>query len=374
MAMWTYRLLDPVLYRLLLAYLALARLARWALPLVSAAGLLALSVQHAAAQPEPQQGQHRAVPGRDYDKESVSLVRAPEAQRAGFTGAGTAVAVLDTGVDYRRAAFGPCTGPNSPERVCKVAVATSVANGPGQLDPNGHGTNVAGIVLGVAPETRLIVLDVFDGDRTSTAHVLAALDWVLKHKQEYNIVAVNLSLGSEAHLVSPCRFSPYTFVFRDLRQAGVLPIVSAGNSGAVGGRFVNGVASPACVPGAVSVGAVYDGRQGPRVFPGECVDRSPRPDQVTCWSQSGPTLSLWAPGSRITAAGLTKEGTSQAAPHVAGAVAALASKCPTATPADIERALTTTGPTVKDPRNGLERHRLDVMAAGQALVARGLCR
>ncbi len=371
--MLTHRFVEPLLYRLLLAYLTLTRAARWALPLVSAMGLLALTVQHAAAQPAPQQGQHRAVPGQDYDKESVPLVRAPEAQRLGFTGAGTAVAVLDTGVDYRRAAFGPCTGPGTPQRVCKVAVATGIANG-GQLDPNGHGTNVSGIVLGVAPETRLIVLDVLDGDPPNTVRVLAALDWVLKHRQEYNIVAVNLSLGTEAHQASPCRLSPFTFVFRDLRQAGVLPIVYAGNSGAVGGRFVNGLANPACVPGAVSVGAVYDGRQGTRVFPGKCVDRSPRPDQVTCWSQSGPTLSLWAPGSRITAAGITQEGTSQAAPHVAGAVAALASKCPAATPADIEQALTTTGPTVKDPRNGLERHRLDVLAAGQALVARGLCR
>jgi subtilisin family serine protease len=370
----TSRVVEPLFYRLLLAYLTLARVARWALPLVSALGLLALTVQHAAAQPGPQEGPSKAVPGRDYDRESVPLVRAPEAQRAGFTGAGTAVAVLDTGVDYRRAAFGPCTGPDTPQRVCRVAVATSVANGPGQLDPNGHGTNVSGIVLGIAPQTRLIVLDVFDGDRASTAQILAALDWVLKHKREYNIVAVNLSLGAETHRRSACRLSPYTSVFRDLREAGVLPIVAAGNGGMVGGRFVNGVASPACVPGAVSVGAVYDSPQGVRVYPGTCTERSTRADQVTCWSQSGPTLSLWAPGSRITAAGITKEGTSQAAPHVAGAVAALASKCPAATPTDIEQALTTTGPTVKDPRNGVERHRLDVYAAGQTLQARGLCR
>jgi len=51
--------------------------------------------------------------------ESAPLVREPQAFAAGYSGAGTTVAVLDTGVDYTRAAFGSCTSPGVPAG-CKV--------------------------------------------------------------------------------------------------------------------------------------------------------------------------------------------------------------------------------------------------------------
>jgi subtilisin family serine protease len=82
---------------------------------------------------------------------------------------------------------------------------------------------------------------------------------------------------------------------------------------------------------------------------------------------------MLAPGSRIDAADITMSGTSQASPHVAGAVAALASKCGKATVDQIEQALTTSGPSITDPRNQVTKRRLDVLAAGQALIAKGLC-
>jgi subtilisin family serine protease len=97
-------------------------------------------------------------------------------------------------------------------------------------------------------------------------------------------------------------------------------------------------------------------------------------DQITCFSLSGPNLSLRAPGALITAADVSLGGTSQATPHVAGAIADLASACPRATVDQIEKALTTSGPTIRDSRNGVSRHRLDVLAAGQSLKGQGLCK
>ncbi len=308
-------------------------------------------------------------------KESLPLINQPKATKDGYTGAGTTVAVLDTGVDYRHSAFGSCQRPGLPANKCRVTFAADVLQNDSVLDDDGHGTNVSGIVAGVAPQARLAVLDVFQGEQASDRAVLVALDWVLKNKATYNIVAVNLSLGSsQFYHTAACSRSPYVTVFRDLRAAGVLPVVAAGNDGIVKGKFRNGLGDPACASGALSVGAVYDADTGRRVYGPDCTDEKTVADQITCFSQTGPNLGILAPGSRITAAGVTQGGTSQAAPHVAGAVAALASKCPRATPEQIEKAITTSGPEINDKRNNVTRRRLDVSAAAQSLNAAGACR
>lgn len=308
-------------------------------------------------------------------KESLPLINQPQATKDGFTGAGTTVAVLDTGVNYRNAAFGPCDRVGFPANKCRVVFAADVLRNDGQLDDDGHGTNVSGIVAGVAPQAKLAVLDVFQGEQASDQAVLVALDWVIKNKATYNIVAVNLSLGSsQFYFTAPCTRSPYATVFRDLRAAGILPVVAAGNEGIVKQKFRNGLAEPACTPGALSVGAVYDADTGRRVYGEDCSDEKTAANQITCFSQTGPNLGLLAPGSRITAGGVTQGGTSQAAPHVAGAVAALASKCKRVTIAQMEQALTGSGPEVPDRRNNVTKRRLDLVAAGKALNAAGACR
>jgi hypothetical protein len=76
----------------------------------------------------------------------------------------------------------------------------------------------------------------------------------------------------------------------------------------------------------VSVGAVYDSNVG-SVTAGfgnnACTDRKTSADKITCFSQVANFLTALAPGVFITAAGVRQGGTSQAAPHVAGAVAAM---------------------------------------------------
>ena len=96
-------------------------------------------------------------------KQSVPLIHADETRAAGDVGAGTYVAVLDTGVDFTRAAFGRCTAPGQPT-TCKVPYARDYLFEDHSRDDNGHGTNVAGIVLAVAPGARILALDVFDED------------------------------------------------------------------------------------------------------------------------------------------------------------------------------------------------------------------
>jgi subtilisin family serine protease len=122
------------------------------------------------------------------------------------------------------------------------------------------------------------------------------------------------------------------------------------------------ISSPACVPGSVAVGAVYAANVG-ELFTSVCDDTSSAADKVACFSNSSSLLTLWAPGVNITAAGVTMSGTSQATPHVAGAIALIAADYPNALPDAIVTRLTTSKTTITDSRNHIARPRLDLVSA-----------
>ena len=183
--------------------------------------------------------------------------------------------------------------------------------------------------------------------------MLSAIDFAIKATTSglYNVCSINLSLGGSTTYSSPCGDSIYAPVFSAARAVGIVPVVAAGNAG-----VKTGMPSPACAPGAVSVGAVYDATMNrPSIAWGPCTDYSPIGDTVTCFSNSAPYMTLLAPGAVITAGGWSYAGTSQASPHVAGAVAVLKSAVPTATPAQVVQALSTSGRPITDPLNGGER-------------------
>ncbi|MCB2184359.1 MAG: S8 family serine peptidase [Desulfobulbaceae bacterium] len=288
--------------------------------------------------------------------DSLDLIDAPVVHGNGLTGTGTTVAVLDTGIDYTHAAFGSCTSPNTPAS-CRVAYAQDVAPEDYSLDSTGHGTNVSGIVAGVAPGAKIIGLDVFDGNSAWYSDIISAINWVLTNRDLYNIVAVNMSIGDGNSYSSPCPADELAGSITALKKAGITTVVSAGNEG-----NTSGLSSPACAPDALSVGAVYDANVGGITYSG-CSDSSSAADKVTCFSNSASFLSLLAPGSLITAAGSTKAGTSQAAPHAAGAVAVLKELDSLFSVDDIFSQLTGTGVPVTDPRNSITTPRLDLYSA-----------
>ncbi len=289
-------------------------------------------------------------------EESLPLINQPPVAADGHTGAGTTIAVLDTGVDYKREAFGACDSPGVPAG-CRVVFATDFASEDGLLDDTiRHGTNVAGTALGVAPDANIAALDVFTGDFAYDSDIIAAINWSIDNQATYNIVAMNLSLGGRFSS-TVCPQSAYTTPFENARQAGITPVVASGNNAQSAG-----MAFPACTPGAVRVGAVYDSDVGAKNY-SVCSDSTTTADQVTCFSNSADFLTLLAPGAIITAAGVTMQGTSQATPHVAGAVAVLMGANSTLAPNNVESSLTTSGIPVLDPRNGLTFPRLDLQAA-----------
>ncbi len=291
--------------------------------------------------------------------QSLPLVNQPLAYSLGYGGEGATVAVLDTGVDYTRAEFGPCTAPATPAGSCKVVYAADVAPDDGLRDANGHGTNVGGVVVGVAPQTKLAALDVFDGNIAYTTDLLEGIQWAIDNQATYNIVALNLSLGA-GKFTGPCD-NPLTNALvtpiAEAYAAGIVTVAASGNNG-----YIDGIASPACVSLSVSVGAVYDANLGSQSW-GACTDATTASDRVACFSNSATYLDLLAPGASIIAGGYVASGTSQAAPHAAGALAILRSVYSSEPQATTVSRLAESGKPITDPRNGVTLPRMDVIRA-----------
>ncbi len=324
--------------------------------------MLALTLMHADALRALRSDDRVAAIYPDRQRKAISaqalpLIGQPAALSAGYQGAGSAVAVLDTGVDYTLAPFGTCTAVGVPAGTCKVVAAYEAAVEDNARDANGHGSRVAMTALAVAPQASIVAIDVFEPDGAFDSDVIEGMDWAVSQRATYNIVALNLSLGDTQQNASACTLTPYVTAVRRARNAGLVVVIASGNE-----SHTAGIAEPACVANALAVGATYDASVGQRGF-GNCTDSTTTADKVTCYSNSGAPLDMLAPGSVISVGGNTLDGTSFAAPMVAGAVAVLKQRFPLDTPTQIESRLTLSGTPVTDARNGLQRPRLAVGAA-----------
>ena len=314
--------------------------------------------------------------------DSVPLVRAHFAHYIFYDGSSQAVAVLDTGVDKThddlsgRVISEACYSTESPiqntRSLCPGGSNSSTAPGSGLDCAAGisgcdHGTHVAGIAAGTATDADLISIQVFsrvddvtgntpcaNAGRTSPCTLsyvsdqVAALNRVYALRNTFNIAAVNMSLGAGQN-ISTCDSteSARKTIIDALRNTNIVTVIAAGNSG-----FVNALGSPACISTAISVGAT---------------DMN---DAVANFSNAAGFMTLWAPGANIDStvpnnATQPKNGTSMAAPHVAGAVAVLKEANPNLSAAQIVSLLTSNGPNVTDQRttSPVTKRRLDVYGA-----------
>jgi hypothetical protein len=185
---------------------------------------------------------------------------------------------------------------------------------------------------------------------------------VLANKDAYNICAINLSLGDGRKMTEPCPGSVYEAPFAAARAAGVVPVVASGND-----YYQNALSDPACAPSAVSVGAVHDSDHGRF----DNCDATTAADKFACFSNVAPYLDLLAPGSTITAGGVTMSGTSMAAPHVAAAAAVLRGMSPAASAAKIVSAMKATGRMLQSPYSSDRFPRIDLGAAVALLKSGG---
>lgn len=264
---------------------------------------------------------------------SLPFIEAPLVHGAGVTGEGTAVAVLDSPIRYWSGYFGDCPDRGDwppPSDGCALSVWEDVVGetAPETLaDRHTHGTHVAGVVRGVAPDVELLSINVFRwadgyGAFYRMSDVIAGLDRVAELASSHDIVAVNLSLGGAWPAPFPCDSLAVipsswpestsgafpTAYFDPLRTLwvdhGIAVVAAAGNDASQ-----DRLKSPACATLAISVAAMHDGAT-PRLWAGSNVSR---------------LTDLVAPGVSITAAGFSGDGTSFAAPHVSGAIALLQS-------------------------------------------------
>ncbi|UUU30810.1 S8 family peptidase [Streptomyces sp. CA-210063] len=224
-------------------------------------------------------------------------------------GKGATVYVIDTGIRITHKDFGGRASHGW----------DFVQNDRTAQDGNGHGTHVAGTVAGttygVAKKAEVVAVRVLDDEGAgTTAQVIAGIDWVTKHARKPAVA--NMSLGGFGN-------AQLDAAVRNSIASGVTYTVAAGNDGLAAGLY-----SPARVKQAITVGA------------------TDKKDVRANFSNWGPSLDLFAPGMSITSAShrsntakATHSGTSMASPHAAGAAALYLADHPSATPAQVSKAL-----------------------------------
>lgn len=329
------------------------------------------------------------------------------------TGSGRAVAIFDTGVrksheflknkviaegcfNTTDAGFGSTTRcPGGVEETTAAGAGADCA--PSAAAGCGHGTHVAGIAAGkntnrqsgepkngVAKGAKLVAVNVFSlfspaacgtsGPCLSAydSDLIAALDYIYTLRDGVagtKIDSINMSLGGVI-FGAYCDDSLLKPAIDLLRSVGIATVVAAGNE-----FYINGVSRPGCISSVITVSASTKKAKG-------------KGERVSSYSNIADMTDLLAPGGDFpypfnSNRSLIKSsyssgngkyrglaGTSMAAPHVAGAIAAIRSRnaCENKTVAEIETAFQNSGKSITDHRivmgfPQVTKRRLNVVAA-----------
>jgi serine protease len=261
------------------------------------------------------------------------------------TGTGQTVAVVDTGVDG--------THPDLAPRLLPGADFIDVG-GDGRIDPNGHGTHVAGIIgavannaqgiAGLAPTASILPVRVLGADGSGwTSGVADGLIWAADH----GAAVANLSLSGstpDSVLATAVQYA---------QSKDVVVVAAAGNERQNG----NPVRYPAAFPGVLAVAAT-DSADGSASF-----------------SSTGSYVGIAAPGYDIVATYpvarggyVSLSGTSMASPYAAAAAALIRAHGPGLTATQVVDTMVATasdlGPVGRDDEFGAGL--IDVIAALEA--------
>ncbi|WP_374713116.1 S8 family peptidase [Symbiobacterium terraclitae] len=225
--------------------------------------------------------------------------------RAGFTGKGVRVLVIDTGCDPNHFYLN--------DRIEAVKNFTGVGPDYEITDRHGHGTHVAGIIHAGAPDAEIyIAKGLGDDGRGYEADLAAAIRWGI----EQGVHVINASWGSTEE---PDEATGLHQAIRDATDAGILFVASAGNEGH---RLLeeNTVTWPARWYEPLAVASTM------QMYAGE---RPLGANSPASYSSAGPEIDTAAPGTYVYSCApgggwVYLSGTSMAAPMQAALAACLA--------------------------------------------------
>lgn len=242
----------------------------------------------------------------------------------GVRGKGVKVAVLDTGVD--------ATHPDLKDRVVGFAEldaqGRNITNGKKSYDSKEHGTHCAGTIaggnasgrwIGMAPEAEILSALVLKNGKGTDAQILAGMQWAMENGADI----VSMSLGGLR--LTPDVLDTYTRTIINATRLGIPVIVSIGNeghqtSGSPGNDFF------ALGVGATSIDdrpAGFSGGRAQVITSSRFIAEKYLPLVYRKPDVSAPGVAVYSciPGNKYA----SWNGTSMAAPHVAGAAALLLS-------------------------------------------------
>lgn len=221
-------------------------------------------------------------------------------------GKGVDIYIVDTGINCGHVDFGGRCRLGADTVSGKKDCTLGQCSGRDAQDGNGHGTHCAGTAAGsrygIAKKANLWSVKVLsDGGSGSWQGVINGMDWCgvnAKKSTERAVVSMSLGGGSNAGVDN---------AVEDLVKLNLVVVVASGNSNRNACSY-----SPAGAKYAISVSS------------------STISDAKSSFSNHGPCVDIWAPGSSITSAWIgsttasrTISGTSMACPHVAGGAALL---------------------------------------------------
>ena len=336
---------------------------------------------------------------------NVTKVHAPEVWNLGYTGQGIIVAVIDSGVNYNHTDIANNMWDGGDEYPNHGWDFANNDNDP--MDDVDHGTHCAGTVssygnngkqCGIAKDTKIMALKTLvpkpngSGGTGLTSDGWAAVEFAVSHGADI----LSMSLGSAGKGGNWA----YRAIMENVLHCGVIASVSAGNEGSNLSSYPkpNNVSSPGNCPSpwrhpdqtlnggraaVVAVGATTSNdthssfsSYGPSTWAyganiGYYNDyrwTENNPDSIGLIKPdiSAPGSGIWSLSHTSNTGYLSMNGTSMAAPCVAGVMALMLSANPTLTPVEIDSIIETTaipcgGQTSKN--NTFGAGRIDALAA-----------